>query len=163
MNSILIGLLLAVLGAGSSWYYRQDAIESKALYQSELARINAESAASKKSSEDSIHVLEKQHIKVVSEFEKRAQQQARKFPRQTIASCSTSPSGVVSAVSSDLTVELLREASDDPALREASDPSGFVGREETVTPDTIAAYCLYAVTEYNRCSIDFNALGLMVR
>lgn len=120
MNSILIGILLAVLGLGSSWYYRSVAIESKAFYQSELARINAESAAFKKSSEESINAVEIQRIKDQETADQRYNRLV-KLQKPAITGCSTNSAGDIRADVSDSVVSLLRDTADDPRLRKTLD------------------------------------------
>ena len=123
MNSILIGLLLAGLGLGSSWYYRMDAIESKAFYQSELARITAESAESKRQSEEYNHGIETLRIKDKEAADERIKQLAKR-QRPVVTGCTTSASGVVSAGISADAVRLLRETAGDNRIPKASDPTG---------------------------------------
>lgn len=163
MNSILIGILLAVLGLGSSWYYRSVAIESKAFYQSELARINAESAVFKQQSEDSIHGIETKRIQDQVIAESRIKQLKKQLQKPAITSCHTDSAGTIRAHVSDTVVSLLQQAVNDPRIPEASDPSGFVGAGETVTADSLSAYSFYAIEQYNQLAARYNALVEMVK
>jgi hypothetical protein len=162
MNSILIGMLLATLGLASSWYYRQDAIASKAFYTSELAWINAESVESKRQSEERNDGIETQRLKDKEIADQRYKQLAKR-QKPVVTNCTTSASGVISAGISDDAVRLLRDTANDPALREASDPSGFVGTGEKVTADSLSAYSFYSIEQYNQLAARYNALVEMVK
>jgi hypothetical protein len=154
---------LAALTAALLSFYKLGENESKAWYQSELARINAESAVFKQQSEDSINGIETKRIQDQVIAESRIKQLKKQLQKPAITSCSTDSAGVIRADVSDSVVSLLSEAVNDPRIPEAIDPSGFVGTSETVTADTIAAYSFYSIGQYNQLAARYNALVEMVK
>ena len=123
MKWIITSIVLAALTAALSLSYKLGENESKVWYQSELGRINAESASLKKSSEESINGIETQRIKDKEAADERIKQLAKR-QRPVVTGCTTSASGVVSAGISDGAVRLLRETADDNRIPKASDTSG---------------------------------------
>jgi len=162
MNSILIGIILAGLGAGGSWYYKQEAINAKIFYDSQIAAIEKKSETERKLSEERNNDIEAKRLIDKKAAEERIKQLAKR-QKPVVTSCSADDRGIVSAAISDGAVRLLRDTANDPRLSAPDDPTGFIDPKETVTADSIAAYSFYDIEQYNQCAADFNALGLMVK
>lgn len=157
MNAIIVGIILAALGAGSSWYYKQDAIASKNWYEGQLTEMRSLSEKERKQSAEKVNAIETERVSEKATATLRAKQR-REHRAPVVTVCTSSAVGVISAAVSDSGIRLLRDAANDPRLSPPDDPTGFVGPKETVTADSIDAYSHHTLDDRNQCAVDFNAL-----
>lgn len=158
MNSILIGIILAGLGAGSTWYYRQEAIDAKIFYDSQIAEIEKKSEAERKLSEDRNNGIEKQRIADKKAAEERIKLLSRKLARPAVTSCSTSSSGIVSAHIDDSVVGVLVQSARDSRLEPSEYPACNASESKTVTADNLSEYAFNTIVSYNECASQLNSL-----
>lgn len=155
-------LVLSLLVAAGLWFSYQ-AGQNKITIQCQqtLTSLSEQSEASRKADEDKINDLETKRVKAEQTAGERSRLLAERLQRDK-PRVSDNPDKPACPVSPTV-ISVLNESTSDPRLSEASDPTGFVSPEETVTANTVAEYSLYTIEEYNTCAADYNALIDMIK
>lgn len=158
---LIAAISVLLLVAWSSYRAGETAIELE--YQKRLAEINQLSEESRKSSEVKINDLETQRVTEKQSSDERVKGLAKRLAdaQRVKPGLSDNIDRHACSIPVDV-VRVLHEAASDSRLPEASNPSGFIDPETTVTADHLAAYSFYTITEHNDCASDYNKLIEMV-
>lgn len=159
-----IGVYILGLVAVCWWFYHMGENAANLTCQETMAEINRLSIESKRISDEAIRNEETLRITQAQDAELRIQTLAKRLDiaRRTKPTPALGASMCDCRISDDA-VRVLAETAGDPRIPPPDNPAGFVDSSEAVTADTVTAYSFYAITEYNKCSADMNALQNMVR
>lgn len=159
MKLIASLVLLAAFTLACWWCYHMGETSMELEYTKRITELNLQAENELKSKQ--VQINEIQYTRATEQFAAQARIKRLENELQSgkaVKSCVQNMSGTVTALIADDVNRVLREATSDQRIPQATDSTGYVDTQTPVTADHLAGYSFYTIEQYNQVAADYNAL-----